>query len=215
MRAALPSDVYGAARGPTTACELIDGDASADSQAESILIARVRAALEGRAPIIVVLCARGEPLLTARTQLHVLDQILAPLADEFGVRVSRSSTDGLAAWAAGSAPVGVDVQCAPAALEEGLLEAALHPQELAWFRTRLDPTNAFARLWAAKEAVLKAFGVGLAWSPHEVRVLPVTPGWHALHVPALGHAWFSHLDVPGTPHIALAVALNAGHTAPG
>lgn len=176
----------------------------------------IRSALGSGAEPVVVLCAVGEPLPRARERLRALDLRLVPLAAELSARVSRSATDGLAAWAASpGTPIGVDVQQAPAALDADLLDAALHADERCWLVAQPNPTRAFAMLWAAKEAVLKAFGVGLAWPPREVCVLPATAGWHAVQVPALGRAWFSHLDVPGTPNVALAVALNAGHAAPG
>ena len=195
---------------------VVDADATRAPLSADQLQARVRDVLLAGTPAIVVLCAGGEPLLRARARLRALDRLLAPLAAELAARVSRSATDGLAAWAASrQAPIGVDVQCAPAALETDLLDAALHADERAWLHAQAEPAQAFTQLWTGKEAVLKAFGVGLAWSAREVLVLPVAPAWHAVQVPALGHAWFTHLDGCNPQGLALAVALNAGHTAPG
>ncbi len=202
-------------RGPTRACVVITADELVGTDAVEQLLARTGEALTGGAPAVVVLCAAGEPVLRAREQLRMLDQALAPLAAALSTRVSRSATDGLAAWAASLvAPIGIDVQGAPASLESDLLAAALHPDEQRWLAAQPQRAQAFAALWAGKEAVLKAFGVGLAWSPREVLAAPVAADWRALQVGGLGHAWLSHLHVDAAPSVALAVALNAGHAAP-
>ncbi|HZT56915.1 MAG TPA: 4'-phosphopantetheinyl transferase superfamily protein [Burkholderiaceae bacterium] len=203
-------------RPPHGACVvLVDaGTPAADGTCDATPRA-VRQALESGAPAVIVLCAGDAPLTRARGTLRALGQRLAPLAVEFGARVSRSATDGLAAWAASrAAPIGIDVQAAPAALDADLLGAALHADEQAWLAAQPDSTLAFAQLWAGKEAVLKAFGVGLAWSPREVVALPVANGWHGSNVPALGHAWLSRVVAPGGRRVAVAVALNAGFARP-
>ncbi|MEP7100299.1 MAG: 4'-phosphopantetheinyl transferase superfamily protein [Burkholderiales bacterium] len=212
----MPPPAPGVARAPTQACVVLDAPDLADDTTVEDLLAQVRQALTSDAPAVVVLCAAGEPVLRAREQLRALDRVLAPLARSLSARVSRSATDGLAAWAASRiAPIGVDVQGAPGSLEPDLVEAALHPDEAHWLAAQTEPEQAFAALWSAKEAVLKAFGVGLAWSPREVLAAPVAAGWRALQVGALGHAWLTHLRADAAPSVALAVALNAGHTAPG
>ena len=178
------------------------------------LATSVHAALTRGAPAVIVLCAAGEPILRAREQLRALGAALHATAVRLNARHSRSATDGLAAWAASCAgPIGVDVQCAPSTLDDALLDATLDPRERAWLAAQPTRERAFAQLWAAKEAALKAFGVGLAWSPAAVAALPVAPRWRALRVQALGRAWLSHVDPPGAGSIALAVALNAGHVA--
>ena len=178
------------------------------------LAALVSSALTGGAPAVVVLCGAGQPLLSARAQLRTLHQALHPTATRLAARISRSATDGLAAWAASTAgPVGVDVQSHVSVLDNALLDVALHPREVPWLAKQLNREIAFTRLWAGKEAVLKAFGVGLAWSPREVDAAPSTRQWRDLNVPALGNVWLSHLEPPATLGVALAVALNAGHIA--
>ena len=203
------------ARGPARACVVLDAPDLASEAVLEDLLARVRQALTSDAPAVVVLCAPGEPVLRAREQLRALDRVLAPLARSLSARVSRSATDGLAAWGASLvAPIGVDVQGAPASLEPDVVRAALHPDEARWLAAQAQPEQACAALWSGKEAVLKAFGVGLAWSPREVLAAPVAAEWRALQVGALGHAWLSHLHADEAPSVAIAVALNAGHTAP-
>jgi len=191
------------------------GDRTAD-QART-LAASVHAALTRGTPAVIVLCAAGEPILRARETLRTLGAALHATAARLNARHSRSATDGLAAWAVScTGPIGVDVQSAPSTLDDGLLDAALDPCERLWLAAQPLREHAFAQLWAAKEAALKAFGVGLAWSPAAVAALPVAAEWRALQVHALGHAWLSHVEPPGDRSIALAVALNAGHaTLPG
>jgi 4'-phosphopantetheinyl transferase superfamily len=181
-------------------------------QADGRETARVHEALTRGASAIVVLCAVGAPLAAARARLRALDEALHETTAAFGAYVSRSATDGLAAWAASTvAPIGVDVQAPPPDLDDELIRAALHPSELSWFARQPQREFAFARLWAGKEAALKAFGIGLAWPPCRVAVWPMRAAWHAVPVAALGSAWLSHLDAPaGSPAVALAVALNAG-----
>ena len=204
---------------PASPCAIIEAHGRCAAHHIGTLTARIQEAFARGAPAVVVLCAAGEPIVRAREQLRWLDQALTATAADLGARVSRSATEGLAAWAASTAgPIGVDVQSHPvddAPLDAALLDAALHPGERRWLARQAHAEAAFAQLWAGKEAVLKAFGVGLAWSPRDVAVLPVAQAWHALRVPSLGHAWLSHLRAPGAPRVALAVALNAGQAAPG
>lgn len=186
------------------------------------LVARVRRALTGGAPAVVVLCGVGEPLLRARAQVRSLHQALLPVTIGLSARVSRSATDGLAAWVASTCgPVGVDVQSEVTPIDPALLGMTLHPQEAGWLADASNREMAFTRLWAGKEAVLKALGVGLSWSPREVDARPIAtlalpapallPAWRDVHVPVLGRVWLTHLAPPASLRVAVAVALNAGH----
>ena len=179
-------------------------------------MARVRRALSDGAPAVVVLCGIGQPLLSARAQVRSLHRALLPISTELGARVSRSATDGLAAWVASiCGPVGVDVQCEVAPLDPSLLDLTLHPNEVGWLADEAQLEMAFTQLWSGKEAVLKALGVGLSWSPCEVDATPPAPAlhqpWREVHVPVLGRVWLSHLAPPAGLRVAVAVALNAGH----
>ena len=182
------------------------------------LVDRVTQALARAAPVIVS-CGAGLSLSDARAALAQLDQALAPTVWRVGAGpgacVSRSATEGVAAWAAsGTGPIGVDVQSAPAGLTEALLDDALSGDELVWLAKQPLREMAFARLWAAKEAVLKCFGVGLAWPLTTVKVLPISADWRLVEVTALGAAWLAHFE-HRVPQIAVAVAINAGHPPPG
>lgn len=65
-----------------------------------------------------------------------------------------------AACIVGGVPVGIDVEkIAP--VDEGVMEHALSPREIAAVRASASPEVEFARLWTRKEAVLKMYGAGL------------------------------------------------------
>ncbi|MBV9076985.1 MAG: 4'-phosphopantetheinyl transferase superfamily protein, partial [Methylobacteriaceae bacterium] len=87
-------------------------------------------------------------------------RLAAPLATRLGL--SCASRGVLAAAAAGSGRVGVDVELVEPAREPPW--NVLHAAE----RAALDPlppaerARLFARIWSAKEAYLKALGTGLA-----------------------------------------------------
>jgi 4'-phosphopantetheinyl transferase len=95
-------------------------------------------------------------------------------------------------------PVGVDVEAEGAADFAGFADVALHPGERG--TTDSDPTRA----WVRKEALLKAYGLGLAVDPSDVRLDDGgLAAWESEHrLP--GPVWWRDLAVPG--HVA-AVAL--------
>lgn len=91
-----------------------------------------------------------------------------------GLRFSLSHTEGLAACAvARGVDVGVDVEAgARLARPLALAERFFAPEEAASLRALPECARreGFLTLWAAKEAVLKARGVGLAGGLAEVRI---------------------------------------------
>jgi 4'-phosphopantetheinyl transferase superfamily len=198
---------------PPRPCVRIDAGDAASAVPPGRLVDRVREALAEATPVIVS-CGAGMSMGDARAALARLDRAMAPSVALYGARISRSATDGLAAWAADcTGPIGVDVQATPSVLTDELLNDALSGDERAWLAQQPSLALAFARLWAAKEAVLKCFGVGLAWSLPAVRVLPVSADWRLLEVPTLGAAWLAQPEHPA-PRIAIAVAINAGQPPP-
>ncbi|NNM74608.1 4'-phosphopantetheinyl transferase family protein [Enterovirga aerilata] len=105
--------------------------------------------------------------------------------------LSCAGRAGLAAMAVGRAPIGVDVEAVEPEAEPAW--NVLHAEEQA-FLCRLAPGErggAFARLWACKEAYLKALGTGLAREPSSFAVLPGPDGSVCVrdaHAPAAGIA---------------------------
>jgi 4'-phosphopantetheinyl transferase len=130
-----------------------------------------------------------------------------------GLRFNLSHTDGLAACAvARVADVGVDVE-AGARLHRplALAERFFAPEEAAALRALPEALQReqFVALWAAKEAVLKARGVGLAAGLAAVRIALDAGGPRLVASGArddAGAAWQLSVLRP-TPAHALAVAV--------
>lgn len=100
--------------------------------------------------------ARGRPLLTQ------------PAGTE--LQLSLATRSGLVALALAHRPVGVDVERIDPLQEQPL--SVLHPREQAALRA-LDETArplVFARLWCAKEAYVKALGLGFVRAPDSFAV---------------------------------------------
>jgi phosphopantetheinyl transferase len=96
--------------------------------------------------------------------------LLAPEAS--GLCLSSASRAGMAALAVGRGPIGVDIE----AVEPGIEPPwnVLHPDERACL-SGLAPDEqgrSFARIWAAKEAYLKALATGLGREPSSFAALP-------------------------------------------
>ncbi len=93
----------------------------------------------------------------------------APRLPDDAVRASCASRPGLSAAAIARGPVGVDVE-AVEAIEPPY--AVLHADEAAFLRGLAadERPRAFARLWAVKEAYLKALRLGLSREPSTFRV---------------------------------------------
>ena len=87
-----------------------------------------------------------------------------------GVDVSVSGRGALAALAVSSQPVGVDMEVLHKDVE--IIRSVLHPQERGQLADMYDAEKQrqFLRIWTAKEAFLKALGLGLTIDPAEVLV---------------------------------------------
>ncbi|MFF1559409.1 4'-phosphopantetheinyl transferase family protein [Streptomyces sp. NPDC058279] len=81
-----------------------------------------------------------------------------------GVHFSLSHTAGVAYLAFAALPIGVDVEATPGPAVVSDVLSTLHPAETAELTAlaEADRPVALGRLWARKEAVLKATGAGLA-----------------------------------------------------
>lgn len=161
---------------------------------------------------VIVTCKTNRSVVASREQLRLLDRALRSVVAQRDLHMSRSATDGAIAWAACTTrPIGIDVQSPPKSIDDDLLCATLNLDERNWLLQQPDKKWAFAQLWSGKEAVLKAFGTGLAWPPNQVEALPRGTGWQRVGVAALGNARLAYPDVDRRDGIALAVALNMGH----
>jgi hypothetical protein len=163
---------------------------------------------------VVVLCARCDANIeAAREASRRASAWLKSVATV--ARGSRSATPGLAVVAAHAASrVGVDVEATNSLHTLGEAPAQwLHPEEQGLFQDR-EPWSpaAAAALWVRKEAVLKAFGVGLAVAPAAIAVGPYQEAWQTVAHRILGTALVR--SVPAPAGYALAVALLGPHAAP-
>ncbi|HEV7329259.1 MAG TPA: 4'-phosphopantetheinyl transferase superfamily protein [Bosea sp. (in: a-proteobacteria)] len=87
-----------------------------------------------------------------------------------GLHLSLATRSGLVAIALAHRPVGVDVEQVALASEPPL--AMLHPRERGWLENLPASARplAFAQLWGAKEAYVKALGTGFSRAPETFSV---------------------------------------------
>ncbi|KRE17947.1 hypothetical protein ASE63_01775 [Bosea sp. Root381] len=103
-----------------------------------------------------------------------------------GLHISLATRAGVVAVALAPQPVGIDVERVDPAAEPPY--ATLHPDEAALLRA-LDADErplAFARLWAAKEAYVKALGTGFLRAPESFAVRLVSAEGFRVEDPAGG-----------------------------
>lgn len=155
--------------------------------------------------VAVLFCTCGEGLDTARGAARRISSWLNRGEISTARRLSRSATNGLAAVAVHvSGIVGIDVEFAEDYLTiDGLMEEILHPGE----RHSADALNTrtgLLSMWVRKEAVLKAFGVGLAVSPSTTCTGAFDPEWRTVDHRQLGHAKVRSLPAPSGFAAALA-----------
>lgn len=93
-----------------------------------------------------------------------------------GLHLSLATRAGVVAVALAHRPVGVDVEAVDDAAAPPL--GVLHPEETAWLSGQLPGQRplAFARLWSAKEAYVKALGTGFVRPPESFAVRLSTEG---------------------------------------
>jgi phosphopantetheinyl transferase len=121
------------------------------------------------------------------------------------VQFSVSRSEGHAAVAVASAPVGVDVEDADRSVSADEIAPVLAPDEREWLSGRGD--DAALQLWVLKEAVGKAMGLGIVGA-ERFSVLAGErdlTGWQAVVDPA-GRPWSVRLVDAADAIAAVAVA---------
>lgn len=101
------------------------------------------------------------------------------------------------------APVGVDIEpLGRASSLEGCEETFCHPREISGLPEAASDRNLLLlRIWAAKEAFLKALGTGLSQPPQEVRVdLRTGKAGSERPLAGLDELVLHELSVPGSKH---------------
>jgi 4'-phosphopantetheinyl transferase len=100
-----------------------------------------------------------------------------------GLHLSLATRDGLVAVALAHKPVGIDVERID--LAAGLPLATLHPQEREALLALPESARpvAFARLWCAKEAYVKALGTGFLRAPESFAARLLSTEQFEIHDP--------------------------------
>ncbi|MGA1838768.1 4'-phosphopantetheinyl transferase superfamily protein [Herbiconiux sp. 11R-BC] len=112
-----------------------------------------------------------------------------------GVHLSLSRAGGVVALAAAAHPVGIDIESVSTAAAARFDDVAFTAAERAAFGD--DPDHRMrTRAWAAKEAVLKAAGLGLRADPHALTVV-----FEAIAGP-LPYSAAAHLEHEAVPRLA-------------
>ena len=81
----------------------------------------------------------------------------------------------MVALAAANARVGVDVESVTRDLSDEFTAGVFVEEELELAANAANAAQAIIRFWCAKEAVSKALGTGIRWSPKEMHVTDYQP----------------------------------------
>jgi phosphopantetheinyl transferase len=189
---------------PPTDIERADAEALAPTLrpvflARRRLLRRAVALRLGIAPgdVLVAKDAQGAPRVTSARE---------PLF------VSLASRGELVAIAISDRPVGVDVEVVETSPPEPAWNI-LHARERAWLSAQgaEDRAENFLTLWCAKEAYLKALGLGLRREPAEIAVSVVGEGQLSIEDSpgpvALDNAFVTRCEAHGAPAILACVVL--------
>jgi 4'-phosphopantetheinyl transferase len=119
-----------------------------------------------------VVLARAFPSSSAKSLRFLYDSFGKPsLTDEVSIHFNLSHTTGLVALAVSYTAVGIDIEAmGSAALGRDALQSILTISEGAALEHVADWERAFLALWTAKEAVIKAEGMGLSLPLCEIAI---------------------------------------------
>lgn len=162
---------------------LVD-DADRDAADAKVRPEDARRTLAGRVALRLLVAARAETrvgdaacLAVDRTCVRCGAPHGQPRVDGLSVSTSTSGAHVLVAVGEAAARVGVDVELQRTELWTGFDEYVLHPDERGTMPAGDAGVTHRIRVWAEKEAVLKAAGLGLRAAPARLRISGVeTPG---------------------------------------
>ena len=100
---------------------------------------------------------------------HPLGAWQDQLQEKIDVAIAHTA-QFIVALAASNARVGIDVEINGRTLSEEFIYGVFMPEEIALATRAPNPTLAIIRFWCAKEAVSKALGSGIRWSPREMMI---------------------------------------------
>lgn len=102
-------------------------------------------------------------------------------------------------------PVGIDVECRERRMpRDHFVAAFFHPVEqgrMAEAGGEEERRTLFYQIWTAKEALLKALGIGLRMNPAECNTCRLAEAWHLeqFEVSSPGQSWIGALVCPRHP----------------
>ena len=105
---------------------------------------------------------------------HALGEWGDHLSSKIDIAIAHTA-QFVIALAAANARVGVDVESATRDLSEEFTAGVFIPEELELAANAANASQAIIRFWCAKEAVSKALGTGIRYSPREMRVADYQP----------------------------------------
>ena len=111
---------------------------------------------------------------------------------------------------AAHARVGVDVEAMGRDLSDEFTKGVFLPEELALAAGATSPHAALIRFWCAKEAVSKALGTGIRYSPKEMMVDSFRPETGEMDIVLTG-AWEDNFKMFRGRHIRVSSAVVRGH----
>ena len=102
-------------------------------------------------------------------QPHALGAWADYLTDKLDIAIAHTS-QFIVALVAANARVGVDVESTERNLSEEFTQGVFTPEELEIAAQAVNASKTIIRFWCAKEAVSKALGTGIRYSPKEMQV---------------------------------------------
>lgn len=152
-------------------------------------LGRLERAKKYRRPEDRMRCLAAGFLLSERLNVHSDDDLIysaygKPMLRSGAKCFNLSHSGDYAALAVADTPIGVDIELIQP-FDRQIVDECFTAQERLWLRER-ETDAAFFKLWTAKEAVMKAIGMGLSLHPLSFCVLPADASAHIVR----GQSWY-------------------------